>query len=475
MGTPRPPQVSSGPARPKSRLRTVVTRLALYGPLTVFALVTLVPFAYLVCSAVKPKSVFFSSPFLPKVGLFEIDDSTGMLSVVDVTHLPDRGPATYELTVALSRGGDPRGEKTVTVGYRVPADEADRYTFVIPDGAEPNTDLGGVRIGDATPPAGDDTAVPDVRDGTLPAPNAEAGAPPVSAPAGIEPAADRAERAAAEADAEGLIGADAEPKSYTVPPEYSIREGNRHGFLGRAWGMLTLENFKNLFRQRLPDGTESFSFFNNQGIGRAIINSFFFASVSSVLGVLGAAMGGYALSKFSFRGRGLIDWVVLSALVIPGAVLIAPGYQILYWLGLLDSYTGLILPGVAPAFGVFLFRQSMRNSVPTELIEAARIDGCGELRIFFTIALPMVRPMAGALLLFGFLGAWNNFLAPQIVLSTPEKYPLAVFISQLKGVYGTDYGLIMAGTLVAIAPILVLFLLLQKEFISGLTSGAVKG
>ena len=239
--------------------------------------------------------------------------------------------------------------------------------------------------------------------------------------------------------------------------------------------MLTLDNFKNLFREVTPDGETRYSFFSNQGIGRAIVNSFFFASVSSVLGVLGAAMGGYALSKYRFRGRAIIDWTVLAALVIPGAVLIAPGYQVLYWLGMLDSYTGLILPGVAPAFGVFLFRQSMRNSVPTELIEAARIDGCGELRIFFTIALPMVRPMAGALLLFGFLGAWNNFLAPQIVLSTPDKYPLAVFISQLRGVYGTDYGLIMAGTLVAIAPILVLFLLLQKEFISGLTSGAVKG
>ena len=257
--------------------------------------------------------------------------------------------------------------------------------------------------------------------------------------------------------------------------QYEIASGNQHGFMGRAWGMLTLDNFKRLFREVTPDGEERFNFFNNQGIGRALINSFFFASVLSVLSVLGAAMGGYALSKYRFRGREIIDWTVLAALVIPGAVLIAPGYQVLYWLGLLDSYTGLILPGVAPAFGVFLFRQSMRNSVPTELIEAARIDGCGELRIFFTIALPMVRPMAGALLLFGFLGAWNNFLQPQIVLSTPEKFPLAVFISQLRGVYGIDYGLIMAGTLVAIAPILVLFLLLQKEFISGLTSGAVKG
>ena len=445
----------------------MVTQIALYGPLTVFAVITMVPFAYLACSAFKPTSVFFSSPFLPTVGLFEIDESTGLLRVVDYTHLPETGSASYDLTVSLTQGGDPLGEKTVRVGYRPSADEAASYDFIIPESPEANTDLGPVvMVSDATetdPPGNDAEKETEATDA-----NAEAVVDTNENLTATEAAAILAKNAGDVAPAQAAT-------VYSVPPKYEITQGNHKGFLGRAWGMLTLDNFKNLFREVTPDGEVRYSFFSNQGIGRAIVNSFFFASVSSVLGVLGAAMGGYALSKFRFRGRAIIDWTVLAALVIPGAVLIAPGYQILYWLGLLDSYTGLILPGVAPAFGVFLFRQSMRNSVPTELIEAARIDGCGELRIFFTIALPMVRPMAGALLLFGFLGAWNNFLTPQIVLSTPDKYPLAVFISQLRGVYGTDYGLIMAGTLVAIAPILVLFLLLQKEFISGLTSGAVKG
>ena len=155
--------------------------------------------------------------------------------------------------------------------------------------------------------------------------------------------------------------------------------------------------------------------------------------------------------------------------MIPAALLIAPGYQLLYHLGLLDTYTGLILPGIAPAFGVYLFRQAMITSLPDEMMEAARIDGCGEIRIFFAMALPMVRPMIGAFLLITFLFAWNNFIQPQIVLASPEKFPLSVFIAQLKGTYSTDYGLLTAGTLVAILPILVLFLLLQKEFISGLT------
>ena len=227
------------------------------------------------------------------------------------------------------------------------------------------------------------------------------------------------------------------------------------------WSGFTLDNYRELFTQ--------------PNVFRAILNSFFYASVSAVLGTLGAAMGGYALAKYRFFGRGVIDSVVLLALVIPGALLIAPGYQLLYQLGLLDTYAGLILPGIAPAFGVYLFRQAMISSLPDEMMEAARIDGCGEVKIFFVMALPMVRPMIGAFLLITFLFAWNNFIQPQIVLASPEKFPLSVYIAQLKGIYGTDYGLLTAGTLVAILPILVLFLMLQKEFISGLTSGAVKG
>ena len=117
----------------------------------------------------------------------------------------------------------------------------------------------------------------------------------------------------------------------------------------------------------------------------------------------------------------------------------------------------------------------MLNSVPAELLESARMDGAGEFRIFFTIVIPLVRPMIGAFLLITFLGAWNNFISPQIVLQEPEVFPLSVTINNLRGIYATDYGLIMSGTLISVAPVMCLFLLLQKEFISGLTTGAVKG
>src|SRR5687768_6065795 len=151
------------------------------------------------------------------------------------------------------------------------------------------------------------------------------------------------------------------------------------GFLGVAWDRLTLTNFRRLFAE-FP-------------IGRAMLNSFFLASVTSSLATLACAMGGYGLAKFSFRGRGTLTSIVLGALIIPASLLIAPSYQLLWQLGLLNSYAGLILPALAPAFGVFLFRQAMLNTVPNELLEAARIDGAGELRIFFTIVIPLVRPM----------------------------------------------------------------------------------
>lgn len=233
------------------------------------------------------------------------------------------------------------------------------------------------------------------------------------------------------------------------------------GFLGIAWDRITFINFTRLFE--------------GAAIGRALLNSFFFATVSSAGATIACAMGGYALAKFRFPARRALTVLVLGALIIPAPLLIAPSYQLLWQLGLLNSYCGLILPALAPAFGVFLFRQSMLNSVPAELLEAARIDGASEFRIFFTIVVPLVRPMIGAFLLITFLGAWNNFISPQIVLQEPEVFPLSVTINNLRGIYATDYGLIMSGTLISIAPVMCLFLLLQKEFISGLTSGAVKG
>lgn len=224
---------------------------------------------------------------------------------------------------------------------------------------------------------------------------------------------------------------------------------------------LTLANYARLFTEL--------------GIGRALLNSVFLSSTTALLATLCSAAGGYALARLRFTGRKLITAAVLAALIVPPPLLLAPTYQLLYELGLLNTFTGLILPVIAPAFGVFLFRQATIQSVPTDLIEAARIDGCSEIAIFFTIVLPLVRPMVGAFMLITFLATWNNFVWPQVVLQSADKFPLSVAVSQLKGVYKQDYGLLMAGTVVSILPPAMLFMLLQKEFISGLTAGAVKG
>lgn len=247
-------------------------------------------------------------------------------------------------------------------------------------------------------------------------------------------------------------------------PFLPIREGG--SWAAVDWSSLTLTHyFRLLFEVKIGDAP----------FVRALVNSIFFASASSLVSTLGGAMGGFALAMMRFRFYNSVMYAVLICLVIPGALLIAPGYVVIHRLGLLDSYAGLILPGLAPAFGVYLFRQAFIASLPVEMLEAASIDGCGDMKAFFLIALPMVRPMMGAFILITYLGAWNNFIGPQIILQSPEKFPLAVAVAQLRGNYGVEHGMIMAGTLIAIVPVLLLFLVLQKDFIAGLSAGSVKG
>lgn len=234
----------------------------------------------------------------------------------------------------------------------------------------------------------------------------------------------------------------------------------RDGPFNIAWDRLTLENYRRLF--------------SDLGIGRALLNSVFLASTTAILATLCCAAGGYALARLKFRGSTLMTILVLAALLVPPPLLLAPTYQVLYEFRLLDTFAGLILPAIAPAFGVFLFRQAVLQSVPHDLLEASRIDGCSEIGIFFTMVLPLVRPMIGAFILITFLATWNNFIAPQVVLQTAEKFPLSVAVAQLRGVYAQDYGLLMAGTMVPVLPPAILFLMLQKEFVTGLITGAVK-
>lgn len=229
---------------------------------------------------------------------------------------------------------------------------------------------------------------------------------------------------------------------------------------------INLSNFRTLFTPR--ESTQGVV-----GFWRYVQNSLFLASAGTFISVLFSSMGGYALAKFNFRGRGALLTYMLASMAVPGVVLLAPNFAVIYSLGWMDSYRAILIPTCVSAFGIFLFRQAML-AVPDELIEAGRIDGCSEFRIYFSLVMPLVRPMTSAFCLISFLGAWNSYLMPNVFLQTQSKLTLPVVLNQFMGVYERQYGVFLAGTLLAILPPALLFLALQREFISGLTSGAVK-
>ena len=229
---------------------------------------------------------------------------------------------------------------------------------------------------------------------------------------------------------------------------------------------INLDNFRTLFaEQETVQGPVRF--------WRYVGNSLFLASAGTALSLLFSSMGGYALAKYRFRGRAAIVLFMLACLTVPPVALLSPNYAVMWQLGWLDSYKALLVPAAVSILGVFLFRQALLG-VPDDLIEAGRIDGCGEFRIYFQLAMPLVRPMTGAFCLISFLGMWNSFLPPNVFLQTQAKLPLPVVLNQYIGTYTQQYGVFLAGTLVAIIPPAILFFALQREFISGLTSGAVK-
>ncbi len=207
---------------------------------------------------------------------------------------------------------------------------------------------------------------------------------------------------------------------------------------------------------------------------RNIWNSMFLASTTVLVQLFFSSLAGFALAKYDFKGKRPITIVMLATLMIPGQLTMAPLFELLHRLGLVDSYLGLIIPGAVSVFGIFLFRQSILQ-VPDELLQAARIDGCSEFRIYWDIVMPVSRPMIGAFCLISFMGTWNSFLWPQIILHNRELFTLPIALSQMIGTYSQEYGMLMAGTLVSVLPVVALFLALQKEFVAGLTAGAVKG
>lgn len=189
--------------------------------------------------------------------------------------------------------------------------------------------------------------------------------------------------------------------------------------------------------------------------------------------VLLCSLAGYAFARMEFKGRAIIFGIMLSILMIPQQVYLLPQYTIIQSLGLLNSIPGIVLPGLFSAFGTFLMAQTFRN-MPREFEEAARLDGAGPVRIFFQVMLPLAGPGVSALAVTSTLWSWNELLWPLVIMSDPRKMPLSVGLANMNGLHFTNYGPLMAASLMAMAPILIIFVLLQRRVINGLASSGLK-
>jgi multiple sugar transport system permease protein len=213
--------------------------------------------------------------------------------------------------------------------------------------------------------------------------------------------------------------------------------------------------------------------FTRLSLGRAAANSLLVALVTT-LGVLFLnSMAGYAFAKLRFPSRDRLFGALMAALVIPAPVAMLPLFLMLRSAGLVNTYLGAALPGLAGIIGIFLIRQFAR-SIPDDLINAARLEGAGEFRIYWTIVLPLLRPVLATLGIVTFLATWNDFVWPLVILTDESRYTLPVALAALVGEHSADIELMMAGSVLTVLPVLLLFLLLQREYVEGITLGGVK-
>lgn len=222
----------------------------------------------------------------------------------------------------------------------------------------------------------------------------------------------------------------------------------------------TLDNFRELF-----DRLDFPQFFTNSTLVAAVV---------TVGNLVFCSMLGYVLAKSDFAGKKLLFRLVLGTLMIPGMVTLVPLFVLIANMGLVNTYAGLILPFLAAPFGVFLMRQFFLG-IPDELIDAARVDGASEARIFVQVVMPLAKPALATLAILTFLGSWNNFLWPLVVATTEDKYTLPVALALYStGQNQTDYGLLLAGAVVVVVPVLVVYLALQRYFVQGVAMTGIK-
>ncbi|WP_163505976.1 carbohydrate ABC transporter permease [Fodinicola acaciae] len=207
--------------------------------------------------------------------------------------------------------------------------------------------------------------------------------------------------------------------------------------------------------------------------GRFLLNSVLYVGVTVPLYLVVSATTAYPLARISFRGRQFFFLLFLSTMFLPGELMLIPRFLVMRELGLLDSYPAVILPAILSSLGIFLLRQTFA-AIPDEVIEAARVDGASEWRIFLSVACPIARPTIAVLAILGFISIWNSFLWPLVALDDQSKFPIALGIAYLSGVSGTDVRGLAAGTVLSLVPVIAVFVFLQRHILSSM-AGAVKG
>jgi len=228
--------------------------------------------------------------------------------------------------------------------------------------------------------------------------------------------------------------------------------------------------------QWLPEKASFESYLNLFDIfpfGRAIFNSLFISVFGTLISVLSAAMAAFVFGKIEFKGREFLFGIFLATMMIPGNLLMIPNYLILRSLNLLDSYTGVLLPSFFNAFGTFLLRQNIK-SLPDSYLEAAFMDGASRMKVFFRIILPLIKPALTTVTVLTFMGNWNSYLWPLIVLTSKEKMTLTVGLSLLNGQHVSDYNMLMAGAIISIIPMIIVYAFSQKHIEVGFNVGGLK-
>jgi len=218
-----------------------------------------------------------------------------------------------------------------------------------------------------------------------------------------------------------------------------------------------------------------FKLSESYSIVQGFLNSSFLAIAVTIVGGYFSAMVAYGFSVFKFKGNSALYWVVLGTMMIPGQLGIIGFYQLCVYMHIIDTYVPFILPAIANAGSVFFIKGYTDGAVHRSLLEAARIDGCKELRLFHKIGLPLIMPSIATMSIFTFIGSWNNYLYPMILLSTQNKYTLPVLIVLARGQYAAEFGAIYCGIAISVIPIMIIFIVFSKKIVNGLTIGGVKG